>query len=58
MEGEGCSGVGGEEVLVADGGYEGDDLDVMGQAEEFLGDGAGSDTACGNWISKSNRFWR
>jgi hypothetical protein len=37
----------GEEVLVADGGDEGDDFDVMRQAEVLLGNGAGGDTAWG-----------
>lgn len=57
--GRGVFGGWGEEVLVADGGDEGDDFDVMRQAEEFLGDGAGSDTACTDWVSQSNclMFW-
>jgi hypothetical protein len=40
-------GGGGEEVLVANGGDEGDDFDVMRQAEVLLGDGAGGNTAWG-----------
>jgi hypothetical protein len=34
----------GEEVLVADGGDKGDDLDVVGELEVLLGDGASGDT--------------
>lgn len=45
--GGGVFGGRGEEVLVADGGDEGDDFDVMRQAEVLLGDGAGGDTAWG-----------
>jgi hypothetical protein len=41
----GVLGGGGEEVLGADGGDEGDDFDVVREGEVFLGDGAGSDTA-------------
>lgn len=37
----------GEEELVADGGGEGDDFDAVGFVEDFFGDGAGGDAACG-----------
>lgn len=42
--GGGVLGGWGEEVLVADGGDEGYNLDVVRQLEVFLGDGAGGDT--------------
>lgn len=54
--GGGVFGGRGEEVLVANGGDEGDDFDVMRQAEELLSDSAGGDTACGGWVSESTRF--
>lgn len=41
----------GEEVLGADGGDEGDDVDVVREFEVFLGDGAGGDAACSSVIS-------
>jgi hypothetical protein len=37
----------GEQVDVADGAGESDDLDTVGQLQVFLGDGAGRDTANG-----------
>ena len=54
--GVGVLGGGGEEVLVANGGDEGDNFDVMRQAEELLGDSAGGDTAYRGWVSKSTHF--
>lgn len=35
-----------EEMDGADGGNEGDDLDVVGEGEVFLGDAGGGDAAC------------
>lgn len=54
--GGGVFGGWGEEVLIADGGDEGDDFDVMRLAEKLLGDGAGGDTACWDLVSESNRL--
>lgn len=48
--GRGVLGSRGEEVLVANGGDEGDDFDAVRQAEVLLGDGTGSDTAWG-WLA-------
>ena len=45
--GGGVFGGWGEEVLVSDGGDEGDDFNAVRETEVFLGDGAGGDTA---WI--------
>ena len=54
--GGGVFGGRGEEVLVANGGDEGDNFDVMRQAEELLSDSAGGDTACRGRVSESTRF--